>query len=83
MKLIKISTLLFLTSCSNWKTGTVHLNRESRCSPIHVHLYYHDSGEWNCLYLKDSIYKWTDTMVLKYKTDKYQNIKRIKLCGIK
>ena len=80
MKILNlIILLLLLSSCSNWNYKDITYLRCGKLKEVHVHLYHHDSCEWNCLYMKEENGIFLDTFRLKYKTDKDGKIKKVKL----
>jgi hypothetical protein len=80
---MKSSVLIFLlvslSSCSNWNYKDVTYLRCGKLKEIHVHLYQHDSCEWNCLYMKEENGIFVDTFRVKYKTDKKGKVTKVKL----
>ena len=76
---ILILVLLVLSSCSNWNYKDITYLRCGKLKEIHVHLYQHDSCEWNCLYLKEQNAILVDTLRVKYKTNKKGEIIKVKL----
>jgi len=80
MKILNlIILLLLLSSCSNWNYKDISYLRCGKLKEVHVHLYHHDSCEWNCLYMKEENGIFLDTFRLKYKTDRNGKIKKVKL----
>jgi hypothetical protein len=78
-KIFFIITLLVLTSCSNWNYKDITYLRCTKLKEIHVHLYHHDSCEWNCLYLKEQNAMLVDTFRVKYKTNRKGEVTKVKL----
>ena len=76
---ILILVLLVLSSCSNWNYKDITYLRCGKLKEIHVHLYQHDSCEWNCLYMKEENGIFLDTFRVKYKTDRNGKLKKVKL----
>ena len=80
MKILNlIILLLLLSSCSNWNYKDITYLRCGKLKEVHVHLYHHDSCEWNCLYMKEENSIFLDTFRVKYKTDRNGKLKKVKL----
>jgi hypothetical protein len=80
MKILNlIILLLLLSSCSNWNYKDITYLRCGKLKEVHVHLYHHDSCEWNCLYMKEENGIFLDTFRVKYKTDRNGKLKKVKL----
>jgi hypothetical protein len=80
MKILNLIILLLsLSSCANWKYKDVTYLRCGKLKEVHVHLYHHDSCEWNCLYMKEENGIFLDTFRVKYKTDRNGKLKKVKL----
>ena len=77
--ILYIFVLILLTSCSNWQYKEFKYLNCKKIERIHVHLYYHDSCEWNCLNLDETYVIVVDSAKIKYKLDKEGEIKKIKL----
>jgi hypothetical protein len=77
--LLLVTTMLLLSSCSNWTYKDVTNLRCGKLKEVHVHLYQHDSCEWNCLYLKEDYGIFVDTFRVKYKTNRKGEIIKVKL----
>ena len=77
--LFVIGSLLFLTSCSNWQYKEFTYLRCKKLDKVHVHLYYHETCEWDCLSMGETYSIVVDTAKFKYKTDKNGEIKKVKL----
>jgi hypothetical protein len=77
--LFVISSLLFLTSCSNWQYKEFTYLRCKKLDKIHAHLYYHETCEWNCLSMSETYTIVVDTAKVKYKVDKNGEVKKVKL----
>lgn len=77
--ILYIFVLTLLTSCSNWEYKEFTYLKCKKIEKIHVHLYYHDSCEWNCLSLDERYVIVTDTAKVKYKLNREGKIKKVKL----
>ena len=78
-KIIYIFVLWLVTSCSNWQYKEFTYLRCKTLDKVHVHLYYHETCEWNCLTMSETHSIVFDTANVKYKTDKKGIIKKVKL----
>lgn len=78
-KFLYIFVLVIITSCSNWQYKDITYLKCKKIERIHVHLYYHESCEWNCLELDENYGIVVDTFRIKYRTNKEGNIKKVKL----
>ena len=78
-KIIYMFVLWLITSCSNWQYKDFTYLKCKKLDKIHVHLYYHETCEWNCLNIDSEYYLVFDTVRIKYKTDKNGDLKKLKL----
>lgn len=80
MKILLLILLsLSLYSCSNWNYKDITYLRCGKLKEIHVHLYHHESCEWDCLFLKEDYGIFVDTFRVKYKANRKGEIKKVKL----
>lgn len=77
--IIFILMLIMLYSCSNWQYKNFTYLKCKKLDKIHVHLYYHETCEWNCLNIDNEYYVVIDTMKIKYKTNKNGKLTKLKL----
>jgi hypothetical protein len=77
--IIFILTLIIMSSCSNWQYKDFTYLKCKKLDKIHVHLYYHETCEWNCLNIDNEYYLVVDTVRVKYKTNKNGDLKKLKL----
>lgn len=77
--IIFILTLIIMSSCSNWQYKDFTYLKCKKLDKIHVHLYYHETCEWNCLNIDHQYVLVVDTVRIKYKTDKNGDLKKLKL----
>ena len=77
--ILYIFIIILITSCSNWQYKDVTYLRCKKLDKIHVHLYYHETCEWNCLNIDNEYFLVVDTTRIIYKTNKEGKIKKVKL----
>jgi hypothetical protein len=77
--IIFILTLIIMSSCSNWQYKDFTYLKCKKLDKIHVHLYYHETCEWNCLNIDHQYVLVVDTVRVKYKTNKNGDLKKLKL----
>ncbi len=68
--LFYIISIIILTSCQNWNYTKLYYPKCVELQPIHVHLYNHYNCEWSCLELDKNNHVSIDSVSLKYKTNK-------------
>lgn len=74
-----IFVIMLLVSCSNWQYKDFTYLKCKKLDKIHVHLYYHETCEWNCLNIDHQYVLVVDTVRVKYKTNKNGDLKKLKL----
>jgi hypothetical protein len=78
-KMLYIFVVMLLVSCSNWQYKDITYLRCKKLDKTHVHLYYHETCEWNCLNIENEYVLVVDTAKIIYKTNKEGKIKKVKL----
>jgi hypothetical protein len=77
--ILYIIIFVIVTSCSNWEYKEFTYFNCKKLDKIHVHLYYHETCEWNCLNIDEQYHIFPDTAKIKYKIDKKGEITKVKL----
>lgn len=71
-------SLFILTSC-NWNYTKLYYPKCVELQPIHVHFYNHYDCSWSCLDLERKNHILIDSVRLKYKVNKNDEISKLKL----